>query len=617
MEQSAIRDLVKQFRRGCGMTDTQRKRMSLPFAKFGLSETVRNTQLRFEIPLDMGMFREIHETVRRSLNAGKRLGEDWVPENVRLIERRVDDDRWATRESMRVLDDVCTRFMTKKFFPDAFIRINMTVNMIRMYDKIARDFSVPYKIVFKGGVHMRLVILEFLHDLHVSVRHDAVEYLSQEQHAVGVSDFDFEIVPDHHDQSPSKTYRQVMANSMYLLWLRKYIEEGIILKGHTDSGRYDTSHHLMNTAWDYAESEYELRDMLQSEVYNLPSDHSLSGIRVDHVHIVHPKRRPPQLEHRTRLDRHEPVKRENLYIFKQNINNGLQQEVQVAPASEILRSLGVSEKLNEKLSSSMGALYCTSNFHIGEHEEPTHALSMIGDFHLTRMKHAFFIYYTTKDGHRRVDRLAGEVIDLSQSNYGKNDQRKQHMYHDHPHPWVDYPILEIPGQVIRSYSIPALLHDIQDVLHHSDEIPWLNRKVSKRLVRYCIVLIMVTYTHPIPRSDKNAAIQTLISYVEDPNRMRRAKMRRTKVPHVDEFADHEYMSITTHCTGNSLCRDSKMYYASMCNHLRNLLGFMKRDEVGSMDLAQTLPLNAMFVGHSDQLMTHESHKRIRCDVLLG
>ena len=37
----------------------------------------------------------------------------------------------------------------------------------------------------------------------------------------------------------------------------------------------------MNTAWDYAESEYELRDMLQEEVNTLPKDHALSGIRTD------------------------------------------------------------------------------------------------------------------------------------------------------------------------------------------------------------------------------------------------------------------------------------------------------------------------------------------------
>ena len=65
-----------------------------------------------------------------------------MPENADVIRKRTDDDRWVSREDIRVLDDVCTRFMTKKFFPDAFIRINMTVNMIRMYDTIAKEFNL-------------------------------------------------------------------------------------------------------------------------------------------------------------------------------------------------------------------------------------------------------------------------------------------------------------------------------------------------------------------------------------------------------------------------------------------------------------------------------------------
>ena len=541
-----VGELVKQFREGRGVTEAQRKRLTDSYNYFQLSNNARHSQLRFQIPLDIDMFREINEVIRRSPLAVKRIGEDWVPQNAEVIRKRTDDDRWVSREDIRVLDDVCTRFMTRKFFPDAFIRINMTVNMIRMYDRIARECNVPYKIVFKGGVMMRLIILEFLHDLHVTVRHEAIDYLSQEQRAVGVSDFDFEIIPENRSQTPSETYRQVIANSLYLLWLRKYVEEGIIVKGHTEGDRYDTTHHLMNTAWDYAESEYELRDMLQEEVDSLPSDHVLSGIRVDHVHIVHPERRPPQLEHRTRFDRRVPSTRENLFIFKRN--NGMQQEVHVAPAYEVLRTLGVPKKLNEYLSPSMGCLYCTTNFHIGEHEDPMHELSMVGNFHLSRIKHAFYMYYTTKDGKRRIDRLAGEVVDLSQSHYGPLDQRKQHMYEDHPSPWREYPILEVPGQVIRSYTLPALLHDIQDVLHHGEEMPWRNRKVSKRLVRYCVVLIIVTYAQHISRTEKENAIRTLISYIDDPVRVRRERMRKTKVPHVNEFADHEHMSMKTHCT---------------------------------------------------------------------
>ena len=620
MERDAIRDLVKQFRARRGVTEQQRRGFEDAFDRFRLRDGVHTTQLRFQIPLDVPMYREIRDAVYRSQRSGKRLGEEWMPENAGVIRKRTDDDRWESREDMRVLDDVCTRFMAKKFFPDAFIRINMTVNMIRMYDTIAKELRLPYKIVFKGGVMMRLLVLEFLHDLHVSVRHEAIDYLSQEQQAVGVSDFDFEIVPDDRNQSASETYRQVIVNSLFLLWLRKYLEEGIILKGHTDVDKYDTSHHLMNTAWDYAESEYELRDMLQKEVESLPSDHALAGVRIDHVHIVHPERRPPQLEHRTRFERREPTARENLYIFKRSVADGLRQEVHVAPADEVLRTLDVSKKLREHLAPSMGALYCTCNQHIGEHEPRAHSLSMSGNFHLSRIKHAFYMYYTTRDGKRRIDRLAGEVVDLSQSHYGALDERKGHIYQDHPHPWTVYPILEVPGQSIRSYTLPALLHDIQDVLHHGEVVPWMNRKVSKRLVRYCVVLAMVVYSQPLARSEKHASLRTLLAYLDDSTRVRREKMRRTKVAVVNDFADHEHTSLKTHCRSANAasCSEVRTYYASMRRHLAKMLDLMMRDERGGTELATSLPLNAMFVGHSDQLLaTQTTRRRIACDALRG
>lgn len=612
-DRDAIRDLVRLFRTGRGMTDAQRRRLARPFDHLGLRHNARHSHLRYEIPLDMSTFRGIHETVRRSAFAGQRLGEEWMPQNAEVIRKRTDDDRWVSREDIRVLDDVCTRFMTRKFFPDAFIRINMVINMIRMYDAIAAEFRVPYKIVFKGGVMMRLLILEFLHDLHISVRHEAIDYLSQEQGAVGVSDFDFEIVPDDRDQQPRSTYRQVLTNSLYLLWLRRYMEEGILMRARSGDGGAQGGD-LMNTAWDYAESEYELRDMLQAEVDGLPKGHALAGARVDHVHIVHPERRPPQLEYRTRFDLTVPSTRENLYIFKQRSRDGLAHDVHVAPAYEVLRTLGVPTALNEYLSPSKGALYCTSNFHIGEHERPSNSMGLRSNFHLSRIKHAFYMYYTTADGARRIDRLAGEVIDLSQSHYGPLDERKVHMYEDHPHPWVEYPLLEVPGQVVRSYGLPALLHDIQDVLHHgADHAPWRNPKVAKRLVRYCTVLAMVTYAQPISRAQKEGAFRALLAYLSDPARVRRERMRRTRVPHVDEFADHEHMSMTAHDPG--LTKEVRTYYASLAAHLKTISDFMVRDREARMDLTRTLPLDAMFVGHSDELVSDEPRRRVRCDFL--
>ena len=125
---------------------------------------------------------------------------------------------------------------------------------------------------------------------------------------------------------------------------------------------------------------------------------------------------------------------------------------------------------------------------------------------------------------------------------------------------------------------------------------------------------VTTYTQRAPRSDKESAIRALIAYVDDPLRIRRERMRRTKLPHVNEFADHEHMSMRTHCA-RAMCKDVFVYYGTMKKHLEYLTNIMIRDRGGHMNLANTIPLNAMFVGHSDQLVTNEAHRRVRCDFL--
>lgn len=543
-------------------------------------------RLRYELPLDHAVFAQATRALRAPrTRATGRLGRDWTPGGAAVVRKRSEDDLWVAREDLRALDDACTRFVTKRLFPDAFARLNMVLNVVRMYDAIAAAHAQPYKIVFKGGVMMRLMVLELLHDLPPAVRHEAVAYVAKEQRAVGVSDFDFEIVPDDRGQDAGETYRQVCANSLYLLWLRRALEE--------DAGG------LMDATWERAAGERELRDMLRAEVAALPRTHPLAGITVDHVHIVGADRTPPSLPHRTRGGRAVPAPRENLYIFR-----GTGADVRVASASDVLATLGVPSELVARLAPTRGSLYTTTNFHIGEDAPRVHPRSLRADFHLTRIKHAFHLYYTTPAGEKRIDRLAGEVVDLSQSHYGPNDERKAHMYHDQPHPWMAYPVVGVSDQRLRSYTPVALLHDVRDVLHHQDDPPWANAKVAKRLVRYCILLVLVVFARSEPRAVKVAALERLAAYVRDPARAARAPMEDTGVVPVDEFAEHEH--VTLRDRGDGGARVVRDYYAAMERHLKRCVGFFAATEDG----AGATPLNAAHVGYGSA--TAPRRRSTRC-----
>lgn len=563
------------------------------------------TDFKRDPPIPVGMTRPIgHEIpvaddflihIAREIAARplsrQRIGRNWMSSETALVSKRSNDDMWIAREDLRVLDDVCTRFTTKRFFPDAHTRVNMVINMIRIYDRAAKVAKQPYFIVFKGGVMLRLQLLEFLHDLNVEVRFEAIQYLTDTQRAVGVSDFDFEIVPTSHEQPEGETWRQVLTNTVYLLWIRRYLERYAYEMGRTDGSERNV---LIDNTWDYGEAEAELKDMLRAGVKELPSSHPLHGCTIDHLHIPHPNRPPPVFEHRTRYGRSFPSERENVVIFK-CVASG-REETCVAPMREVLRTLGCDRKILDLTNVRGGCLYTSTNYHIGEHEERGHKHSMLSNFHLSRIKHAFVMYYTTKDGERRVDRLSGEVIDLSQSHGGEYDERRRHMYADIPNPYRIYPIPHT-NHIIRSYTIDALVHDLQDILHHGPTVPWENQKVGKRLVRYSLLVVLQVLTGTEPFAQKERALRKLIAYVAHPNTVAAKKMTPTGFPAVDTFAAHEHMSASHHGISSS----ARIYYTTLHKHLVAYVSLISRNE--SMKHRgmrwHLTSLNAVHVEHDD------------------
>lgn len=545
-----------------------------------------------EIPVDDGFLTHVAQELASKPLAHQRIGRNWLSGDTALVSKRTNDDMWIAREDLRILDDVCTRFTTKRFFPDAHTRVNMVINMIRIYDRAAKVAKQPYYIVFKGGVMLRLQLLEFLHDLDVEVRYEAIQYLSDAQRAVGVSDFDFEIVPTSHNQSEGETWRQVLTNAIYLLWIRRYLERYAFETNQKNSG--SERNMLIDNTWDYAEAEHELKEMLRVQVKELPSTHPLYGCTIDHVHIPHPKRDPPVLEHRTRYGRSFPSPRENIMIFK-CVASG-RDETCVTPMRDVLRTIGCSKELLQLTDVQHGCLYTTTNYHIGEHEPRGHKLSMLSNFHLSRIKHAFVMYYTTQDGERRVDRLSGEVIDLSQSHGGVYDERRRHMYADVPNPYRVYPIPNT-NHIIRSYTIDALLHDLQDILHHGPTAPWDNPKVDKRLVRYSFLLVLEVLRGTQSMEHRQRALKALVSYVSNPGMVASRKMHSTGFESIDTFAAHEHMSASHH----GISEAARVYYATLSKHLITCIELVTRNEELKYRGMRwhTTPLNAMHVEHDD------------------
>lgn len=540
---------------------------------------------RHSIPIDDALLRQIVAEISKSKLSRMRIGQDWQPDASVVLRQSADDDVWIPREGLRSLDDICTRFTTKRFFPDAYSRMNMIVNVVRVYDHLAKLMKQQYYIVFKGGVMMRLLILEFFKDLHVDVRYEAIEYVSDAQKAVGVSDFDFEIVPIDRDCPETETWNHVFINSVCLLWLRNYINDYLYKRPHEQGTRV-----LMNAEWDYGEAEHELKEMLRAEVKTLPNHHPLKYCVIDHVHITHPDRPPPELAHQTRMGTRKPGDRFDFVAFK--CKDGNFEQRCIVPLRDVMAQMGCSKNV-QNLANQSKAMYVSTNLHIGELEPRGHSRSMRGNFHLSRIKHSFLLYYTTKNGEQRIDRLSGEVIDLSQTHGGHLDERHATQLKN---TWTSYTISDFPEAKVRSYTISAILHDLQDVIHRGEQLPWQNKKIHKRLLRYAIFLVLATRQHDSSPKLKIDALDRCIDYLRSPERIERQRMKRTGISELDTFAEQEFLSLKAHGVSPAATR----YYQVLRSHLMACVNFIKKDEtLARTNTWSTTPLNAIHVVHDD------------------
>ena len=248
-----------------------------PYKAFNLKESVgvRPSVLRYVLPLDDEFLKRMVRALKLSQAVGLRMGREWKPRQANaILTKDASDDHWATYEQLEPFNDACTKWCTATYFPDAFSRVNMVANVLRLYDRL-RDVSggLRFRIVFKGGVMIRLVLLEFFQNLPPSARRAVREHMER---ALSMSDFDFEIVPENHAPSADHVHRFFTLDYAVLLWLQREMEREVS-RPPQDSG-------LLYLRWDAAEQEEELRSRLQAVADAVTDPTSpFRGARIDRV----------------------------------------------------------------------------------------------------------------------------------------------------------------------------------------------------------------------------------------------------------------------------------------------------------------------------------------------
>lgn len=528
----------------------------------------RPNPIKKDMNVDVPFLRKVAMHFRKSRQAGKRLGHEWNPSGATIMKKQTEDDSTFSTDDLRGLNDVCTKWCTHTFFPDATSRLNFIANVFKLYTTLSREVpDLKFDIIFKGGVIMRLLILEVVKEFSPHAASIAEKYLKDEK-ALSFSDFDFEIVTHNHSPRADLIHRLFSLDFAILMWLRSTMD--------TYSSDRIADNPLIDMSWDEAAGVEQLKEYLQQEVDSLKdTHHPLHKATIDHVVRGCHDKHPPK-GYNTSSGKATQTKRDNVVIFSEKGKD----EKSVVSAQDFFTELDVPGVPCEYPVD----FYCTMNTYIGEGTPREREEQLRSTFHLCRIKQGFVVYLTTKTKKKCCERLGGEMIDLSQSHGIGVDEMRRYLYSKVHEPYRLYYIIGSQFH-IRSYSANGLLHDLKIQIHFQDQPPFESintaSKTKKRLLRYAMFLVIYVLgpfvVHPFQKK-----VRTLCGLVTTTSSLEQLyRYKRTGIQPVDEFVKQEQVTLSLAGPVNKKQR----YLSTLHRHLRMISALVasKFQSVDTMD----------------------------------
>ena len=547
--------LIAAFRRGTANEDLVKRLHLDEVNTFGLrgSRGKRPNPVTRTVTMDTPLFRRVLRDIQRSELAGRRIGHGWDVSSANIMRKSVADDSSLTHEDLKGMNDICTKWCTRTLFPDAHTRVNLLSNIVSTYNaakKVADDLD--FDLVFKGGIIMRLLTMEFLDNFPLHDRVAVERYLHSEN-ALSVSDFDFEIVP--HVSSKHAALRLLAFEFAVLMWLREKLD------GYS---RRRVANEFFDVSWGSSEL-HTLKDMLQGHV-----DRNEKGVlhkaTIDHVVRGCHDPQPPH-GYRTKTGRATPSKRDNVVLFRAKASPDAERSVM--SACDFFTEMGVPGVPCDYPRD----FYCTLNTFIGEGTERKVPTQRLSTFHLCRIKQGFIVYLTTRTGEKLCERLGGEVIDLSQSAGTDVDEIRRYVYDHVQQPYRMYYVIG-SDLSIRSYSANGLVHDLRMQIHGQDapafEALAAGGKIRKRMLRY-VVFVAVYVMGPYCEHSAGRKLRAMVALVDATSSVERfAAQRRCGVAAIDEFVKWEQRSLAIH----GPISKKKQYLAVLHRHLKGVAALL-------------------------------------------
>jgi hypothetical protein len=437
--------------------------------------------LKFRLDIDDRILLKMYKSISKCPLANERLGHEWELPASKVFFAGRNASPCTTTERKK-LEGACTEWCTDTYFPTAVDKLVLVANVVRVYERLKTLTGLKFHIVFKGGMIIRVIILQFLNDQPLHTRLYLTDLLMRHD-ALSMSDFDFEIVPDNHSDT-EYVQRLVLLDFAVLVVVMQHMQMQVEQSPHTCATG------LLYLNWDQPHAMDQLRERLQKTVDQITERRShLYKATVDGVSLTSTGR----------------FRRTNTVLY-----DDLQGRSCYSNVSDMFDAMGV-----QGVPSTSGGdrFYATLKTFVGEKVEDqairSDALSTM--FHLARIKHSFVVHYTTSDGKRRAQLLGGEMIDVSQSHGTTHDAVRRLLHSSVQHRvYQQYTLLRIDVP-IHSYTLKAFLFEHLIIVHRQSVPPWCVKKQSKRTMRSVAFLYAYVLSANVrqPYDEKVAALHTL------------------------------------------------------------------------------------------------------------
>lgn len=527
-----------------------------PYQAFGLSQSSRPSTFQYHLQIEDARIQQITKHLSSNSNSFQRITKHLIRKYSHFTQKTVSDNHWCSSDDLNPLNTICTKWCTTCYFPDASSRVNMIMNMSTLYQKVAENMNGSFNIVFKGGVMVRLLIREFLKDISTHHAQRLTNYL-EKHNALSMSDLDFEIVPKNHSLSNDVAQNMVNVNFAVLLLIKQKLQDDM-----------KSRNRVLNINWNKQDKLNELKYALQNAIDDMESDNMMHGCRIDAVTFAGD---PVPEELYTTKD-----KKQHFYRTKSGARTAPKRFDAVVFVCDDTRCVTNATTFFDFLRLPLGyhdsamPLYATLNTYVGEGETACREGHLTSMFHLARIKHGFNVYYTTKLNEKRIDRLSGEMVDLSQSCGTRYDFKRRLLYATLKDPYMNYPILGVNTAYMRSFTPFGFFLDHHIMLYHSEDQVWNSNKADKRLVRYLMFLMICTFHSfkDVPFEVKKFELQQVIRSTQSVQILSSSRFTFT-ITILQTFVDTLKNAIASAREGN--IRSSASFLKSVHAHLKKIV----------------------------------------------